>query len=105
MAIGAMGLLLIFVIGELRRGDGALVPMTLFSTPTVVGLNLVTLLLYGSLGALLVLVPYVLIEALQCSHFRSSWPSFHRSRARSQSVSAPGYRLLSAPLSSVWACF
>ncbi|HEY1891825.1 MAG TPA: DHA2 family efflux MFS transporter permease subunit [Steroidobacteraceae bacterium] len=72
MAIGAMGLLLIFVIGELRRGDGALVPMTLFSTPTVVGLNLVTLLLYGSLGALLVLVPYVLIEALRYSAARAA---------------------------------
>ncbi|MFZ0502040.1 MAG: DHA2 family efflux MFS transporter permease subunit [Steroidobacteraceae bacterium] len=67
MAIGAICLLLLFVIVEIRRGDRALVPMTLFSRPTVVGLNLVTLLLYGALGALLVLVPYVLIEALQYS--------------------------------------
>ena len=64
MALGAIGLLLAFVIVETRRGDRALVPMTLFTTPTVVGLNLVTLLLYGALGALLVLLPYVLIEAL-----------------------------------------
>jgi predicted MFS family arabinose efflux permease len=41
--------------------------MTLFTTPTVLGLNLVTLLLYGALSALLVLIPYVLIEALQYS--------------------------------------
>lgn len=67
MALGAMGLLLAFVIVETRRGDRALVPMTLFTRPIVAGLNLVTLLLYGALGALLVLVPYVLIEALQYS--------------------------------------
>jgi EmrB/QacA subfamily drug resistance transporter len=67
VAVGAAGLLFLFVMAEIRRGDRALVPMTLFSTPTVVGLNLVTLLLYGALGALVVLVPYVLIEALQYS--------------------------------------
>ena len=67
MALGAIGLLLLFVIVEIRRGDRALVPMNLFSAPTVVGLNLVTLLLYGALGALLVLMPYVLIEALRYS--------------------------------------
>jgi EmrB/QacA subfamily drug resistance transporter len=67
MALGAIGLLLLFVVLETRRGDRALVPITLFSTPTVVGLNLVTLLLYGALGALLVLLPYVLIEALRYS--------------------------------------
>ncbi len=67
MALGAIGLLFFFVIVEIRTGDRALVPMTLFSMPTVVGLNLVTLLLYGALGALVVLVPYVLIEALHYS--------------------------------------
>ena len=67
MALGAIGLLVIFVRVELRRGDRALVPMALFSAPTVVGLNLVTLLLYGALGALLVLLPYVLIEAVHYS--------------------------------------
>jgi EmrB/QacA subfamily drug resistance transporter len=67
MALGAIALLLFFVIVEIRRGDRALVPMTLFTTPTVVGLNLVTLLLYGALGALLVLLPYVLIEAIHYS--------------------------------------
>jgi predicted MFS family arabinose efflux permease len=67
MALGAIALLLIFLIVEMRKGDRALVPMNLFSRPTVVGLNLVTLLLYGALSALLVLVPYVLIEGLQYS--------------------------------------
>jgi len=67
MAFGAIALLFLFVIVEIRRGDRALVPTTLFSAPTVAGLNLVTLLLYGALGALLVLLPYVLIQALQYS--------------------------------------
>lgn len=67
MGVGAIGLLILFIIVEIRRGDRALVPTTLFSAPTIVGLNLVTLLLYGAVGALLVLVPYVLIEALQYS--------------------------------------
>jgi EmrB/QacA subfamily drug resistance transporter len=71
-AVAGVALLLFFVIVEKRRGDRALVPMTLFSTPTVVGLNLVTLLLYGALGALLVLVPYVLIEALRYSAARAA---------------------------------
>jgi len=67
MVLGATGLLLAFVLVETHRKDRALVPMTLFTTSTVVGLNLVTLLLYGALSALLVLVPYVLIEALRYS--------------------------------------
>jgi EmrB/QacA subfamily drug resistance transporter len=67
MIAGAIGLLLAFVLLEARRKDRALVPMALFTTSTVVGLNLVTLLLYAALNALVVLVPYVLIEALQYS--------------------------------------
>jgi MFS family permease len=38
--------------------------LQIFATAPVVGLNLVTLLLYGALGALVVLLPYELIEAL-----------------------------------------
>ena len=67
MIVGAIGLLLAFVLVEIRRKDRALVPMALFTTSTIVGLNLATLLLYGALSALLVLVPYVLIQALQYS--------------------------------------
>jgi EmrB/QacA subfamily drug resistance transporter len=67
MSVGAIGLLLLFFVVETQRGDRALVPTTLFSTPTIVSLNLVTLLLYGALGALFVLVPYVLIGALRYS--------------------------------------
>ena len=38
-------------------------PLSLFASATFVGLSLVTLLLYGAMGGLLVLVPYELIEA------------------------------------------
>lgn len=72
LGIVAIGFLLFFVLVELRRGDRALVPIALFSTPTVAGLSLVTLLLYGALGALLVLLPYVLIEALHYSAARAA---------------------------------
>jgi EmrB/QacA subfamily drug resistance transporter len=67
LGLGAIALLVAFILIEARRGDQALAPMVLFTTPTLVGLNLLTLLLYGALGALLVLVPYVLIEALHYS--------------------------------------
>ncbi|HTL92287.1 MAG TPA: DHA2 family efflux MFS transporter permease subunit [Steroidobacteraceae bacterium] len=67
LGLGAIVLLVAFILVEARRGDQALAPMVLFTTPTLVGLNLLTLLLYGALGALLVLVPYVLIEALHYS--------------------------------------
>ena len=39
-----------------------MMPLQLFATPRFVGLTLVTFLLYGGIGALLVLVPYVLIQ-------------------------------------------
>ncbi len=37
-------------------------PLSLFGSPSFVGLTLLTLLLYGALGGLFVLVPYVLIQ-------------------------------------------
>ena len=45
-----------------RKGDRAMTPLTLFASPSFVGLTLLTLLLYGALGATLVLVPYLLQE-------------------------------------------
>ncbi|HEX4196477.1 MAG TPA: MFS transporter [Caulobacteraceae bacterium] len=56
-------LLAAFVLVEHRRGDRAMMPLALFASRNFVGLTLLTLLLYGALGALLVLVPYELIEA------------------------------------------
>ena len=42
-------------------------PLSLFGSPSFVGLTLLTLLLYGALGGFFVLVPYVLIQAAGCS--------------------------------------
>ena len=58
----AFGLLAIFVVVEGRRGDRAMMPLALFASKSFVGLTLLTLLLYGALSGLFVLIPYVLIE-------------------------------------------
>jgi EmrB/QacA subfamily drug resistance transporter len=59
----AAALLMIFVWVEARSGERAMMPLGLFASKSFVGLTLLTLLLYGALGALLVLLPYVLIKA------------------------------------------
>ena len=56
-------LLALFLLIERRRGDSAMVPLALFASASFVGLTLLTFLLYGALGGLLVVIPYVLIEA------------------------------------------
>jgi predicted MFS family arabinose efflux permease len=48
---------------EFVRGPRAMMPLHLFASKSFVGLTLFTLLLYGALGGLLVLLPYVLISA------------------------------------------
>jgi EmrB/QacA subfamily drug resistance transporter len=65
IALGAAGaaLLALFLGVERRLGDRAMMPLALFASKTFAGLTLLTLFLYGALGALLVLVPFVLIEA------------------------------------------
>jgi EmrB/QacA subfamily drug resistance transporter len=55
--------LLLFVAVERRRGERAMMPLSLFVSRAFTGLTLLTLLLYGALGVLFVLVPYFLIEA------------------------------------------
>ncbi len=60
---GGLGLLAAFVVVERRLGDQAMAPLALFTSRTFVGLTLLTLLLYGALGGLLVLLPYELIQA------------------------------------------
>jgi EmrB/QacA subfamily drug resistance transporter len=57
-------LLAAFVLVERCLGDGAMTPLALFARPTFAGLSLLTLFLYAALGGLLVLLPYMLIEAL-----------------------------------------
>jgi len=61
VAIGAV-LSAAFLWIERRRGDEAMTPLSVFGSRSFVGLTLLTLLLYGALGGLLVLVPYILIQ-------------------------------------------
>ncbi|HEU4372854.1 MAG TPA: MFS transporter [Telluria sp.] len=64
LAIGlGVAMLALFVLTERRAGAGAMLPPALFASRAFVGLNLLTFLLYGALGVLLVAVPFVLIEA------------------------------------------
>jgi EmrB/QacA subfamily drug resistance transporter len=61
--------LLWFLRVERRAGDRAMLPLSLFGSHSFSGLNLMTFLLYGALGALLLLVPFVLIEV---DHYSAS---------------------------------
>ncbi|MES2755475.1 MAG: MFS transporter [Pseudomonadota bacterium] len=58
-----IALLVAFGWVEHRRGSRAMMPTALFGTRAFVGLTLYTFLLYGALGGLILLVPYVLIES------------------------------------------
>jgi len=60
--VGGTGLLILFLRTEHVRRDAAMMPIALFNSLNFVGLSVLTLLLYGALGAMLVLVPYLLIE-------------------------------------------
>jgi predicted MFS family arabinose efflux permease len=53
----------LFVVVEHRLGDRAMMRTALFGSSNFIGLTLLTLLLYGALSAMLVLIPYVLIES------------------------------------------
>jgi EmrB/QacA subfamily drug resistance transporter len=61
-AVLGVGLALAFVAIEKRRGERAMMPLDMFGSSSFIGLTILTLMLYGALGALLVLVPYLLIE-------------------------------------------
>lgn len=62
--LAAGGLLLTaFVFVERHRGDKAMMPLALFGSSRFAGLTILTFLLYGALGGLFVLVPYILIQA------------------------------------------
>lgn len=61
--VAGLGLGAVFLWVEKRRGNRAMMPLSMFGSRTFAGLTLLTWLLYGALGALMVLVPYVLIEA------------------------------------------
>ena len=72
-AFAGVGIGLAFAAGflwnEIRLGDRAMTPPALFGSATLMGLNLLTFLLYGALGGLLVLIPFVLIET---AHYRAT---------------------------------
>lgn len=50
-----------FLLVERRLGERAMMPLSLFGSRSFVGLTVLTFLLYGALGGLLVLLPYLLI--------------------------------------------
>jgi predicted MFS family arabinose efflux permease len=50
-----------FVFVEKARDDKAMMPLGLFGSRSYIGLSLLTFALYGALGGVLVLVPYLLI--------------------------------------------
>ncbi len=60
--VAGSSLLLLFLRFERLRGARAMMPVDLLASKAFVGLSLVTFLLYGGLGGLLVLLPYVLID-------------------------------------------
>jgi EmrB/QacA subfamily drug resistance transporter len=61
-ALGGLAVMVIFLVHERRLKDRALMPFALFSSRTFVGLTLLTFFLYGSLGGLIVLLPFLLIQ-------------------------------------------
>ncbi|MDB5363297.1 MAG: transporter [Rhodospirillales bacterium] len=61
--LGGVAILALFVLVEHRRGEGAMMPLALFGGRAFVGLSLLTFQLYGALGGLLVMLPYLLIVA------------------------------------------
>jgi len=58
---GGVLLLAGFLAVEHRRGERAMMPLALFGSRAFLGLTLLTFLLYGALGGMFVLLPYVLI--------------------------------------------
>jgi EmrB/QacA subfamily drug resistance transporter len=60
-AAAGAAMLAAFVWVERVQGDKAMMPLGLFGSRSFVGLSLLTFALYGALGGVLVLVPYVLI--------------------------------------------
>jgi EmrB/QacA subfamily drug resistance transporter len=61
-AVGGILLLGAFVWHEGKLGNRAMMPLAMFAAPKFVGLTLLTFFLYGSLGGLLVLLPFFLIK-------------------------------------------
>jgi EmrB/QacA subfamily drug resistance transporter len=65
--LAGCALMAAFVRFEDRRGEWAMMPLTLFASRSFIGLTLLTFCLYGALGGLLVVLPYTLITTLNYS--------------------------------------
>ncbi|WP_297833100.1 MFS transporter [Pseudomonas sp.] len=61
--LAGSALLAVFLYWERTKGPTAMMPLALFGSPGFTGLTLLTFLLYGALGCLTILLPYVLIVA------------------------------------------
>lgn len=62
LELAGVVLMVSFLVVERSKREAAMVPLSLFGSPTFIGLTVLTALLYGALGALLVVVPYLLIQ-------------------------------------------
>jgi EmrB/QacA subfamily drug resistance transporter len=62
LVAGAVALVA-FVVLEARLGRRAMMPLALFGTRSFVGVSVLTLCLYGALGGMVVLLPYLLIRS------------------------------------------
>jgi EmrB/QacA subfamily drug resistance transporter len=63
VAIAAgVAILLVFVGTQKVKREHAMMPLAMFGSASFIGLTVLTLLLYGALGALMVLLPYFLIK-------------------------------------------
>ena len=64
-AAAGLGAALVFFFLRLerRKGDDAMMPLALFATSSFVGITALTFMLYAALGGLIVLLPYMLINA------------------------------------------
>ena len=61
---GGLALLAAFLWIEHRKRDRAMVPLDIFAARSFAGISLLTLLLYGALGGLMVVLPYLLIGSM-----------------------------------------
>jgi hypothetical protein len=89
-AILALIVLALFVIVEGWRGDSAMMPLALFASRNFIGLTQLTLLLYGALGALFVLIAYVLIEAAGYRAFAETVQGARKALPSSEGTSRRG---------------
>jgi EmrB/QacA subfamily drug resistance transporter len=61
--LAGVGLLAGLLMIEWKVGPDAMMPLAMFGSRAFIGLSALTILLYGALGGLLVILPFVLIQA------------------------------------------